>query len=120
MNYSIQDTSQERLNAQFTGQLALHDNFIVTVDHTISNAVTGSNTLGWGIWNGSFGAAANYELDQNGTAIYYESVGNDQSFTQNRFTSEVDSEATGLNIEWNVNDDITVEFDTHKSKNENG
>ena len=117
MNYSIQDTSQERLNAQFTGQLALHDNFIVTVDHTISNAVTGSNTLGWGIWNGSFGgSAANYELDQNGTAIYYESVGNDQSFTQNRFTSEVDSEATGLNIEWNVNDDITVEFDTHKSK----
>lgn len=117
LSYARDDIQRERTNAQVTFQFAATDDLIFTLDHTISNAVTGNNSLSWGVWNGSFGGNANaYELDENGTAIYYDSAGDDGSFTAFRETNEVDSKATGLNIEWFVNDDLSFTFDAHTSK----
>ena len=117
ISFAKEDIQRERTNAQVTFQFAATDDLIFTLDHTISNAVTGNNSLSWGMWNGSFGGNANaYELDENGTAIYYNSAGDDGSFTSFRETTEVDSAATGLNIEWNVTDDFSLTFDAHTSK----
>ncbi len=119
LNYSIQNVQQERTNAMLTLQFAATEDMTLTLDHTVSNAVSGTDGLGWGIWNGSFGGNANsYELDSNGTGIFYNSAGNDQSFTTNRVTNEVDSTATALNIEWFFNESLTFELDVHNSTSE--
>jgi TonB-dependent receptor len=117
LNYNIQDIQRERTNAQVTLQFAPNEDLVFTLDHTISNAVTGNNGLGWGIWNGDFGGNANdFELDQRGTALFYNSSGNDQSFTTNRVTNEVDSSAWGFNAEYFYSDTLSFDFDIHKSK----
>ena len=117
VSYAKDNIERERTNAQVTFQFAPSDDLILTLDHTISNAVTGNNSLSWGIWNGSFGGNANaYELDENGTAIYYNSSSDDASFTSFRETNEVDAKATGINIEWYATDDLSFNFDAHTSK----
>jgi len=117
ISYAKDDVQRERINAQATFQFAPTDDLTFTLDHTMTNAVTGNNSLSWGVWNGSFGGNANaYELDENGTAIYYDSAGDDGSFTAFRETTEVDSKATGLNVEWFVSDDLSFTFDAHTSK----
>ncbi|SEL44606.1 TonB-dependent receptor [Colwellia chukchiensis] len=117
ISFAKDDIQRERTNAQVTLQFAASDDLIFTLDHTVSNAVTGNNSLSWGMWNGSFGGNANaYELDENGTAIYYNSAGDDGSFTSFRETNEVDSKATGLNIEWYATDNLSFTLDAHTSK----
>ncbi|MDP5143717.1 TonB-dependent receptor [Rheinheimera baltica] len=117
ISFARDDIQRERTNGQVTFQFAATDNVILTLDHTISNAVTGNNSLSWGVWNGSFGGNANaYELDENGTAIYYNSSGDDGSFTGFRETSEVDSKATGFNVAWAFSDALSFNFDAHTSK----
>ncbi|MEW6981818.1 TonB-dependent receptor [Colwelliaceae bacterium 6471] len=117
ISFAKDDVERERTNAQITFQFAATDDLIFTLDHTISNAVTGNNSLSWGMWNGSFGGNANsYELDENGTAIYYNSAGDDGSFTSFRETTEVDSAATGFNVEWFATDNLSFNFDAHTSK----
>nr|WP_136251600.1 TonB-dependent receptor [Ningiella ruwaisensis] len=116
LNYGIQNVQRERTNAQLTLQYAATEDLTFTLDHTLSRAVQGNEGLGWGIWNGSFGGNANaYELDENGTALFYNSAGNDQSFTTNRVTNEVDSYATGLNAQYFFSDTLSFEFDVHTS-----
>ncbi len=118
MNYSIADVERERTNGQVTLQYSPVENFTATVDYTASRAITGVNTVGWGIWN-EFGSNINgYELDENGTAIYADISGNDGSFTASRGTTEVKARSIGLNLEWQINDEWEVEFDYHDSKNE--
>ena len=117
ISFARDNIQRERTNGQVTFQFAATDDVILTLDHTISNAVTGNNSLSWGVWNGSFGGNANaYELDENGTAIYYNSSGDDGSFTGFRETSEVDSKATGFNVAWAFSDALNFSFDAHKSK----
>ena len=117
VSFAKDDIQRERLNAQATFQFAPTDNLTFTLDHTISQATTGNNSLSWGIWNGSFGGNANaYELDENGTAVYYNSAGDDASFTAFRETSEVDSKATGINVEWLATENLSFNFDAHTSK----
>jgi iron complex outermembrane receptor protein len=117
ISFARDDVQRERSNGQVTFQFAATDDLIFTLDHTVSNAITGNNSLSWGLWNGSYGGNANaYELDESGTAIYYNSSGDDGSFTSFRETTEVDSAATGLNIEWSATDDLSFTLDAHTSK----
>ena len=117
ISFAKDDVQRERTNGQVTLQFAATDDLIFTLDHTVSNAITGNNSLSWGLWNGSYGGNANaYELDESGTAIYYNSSGDDGSFTSFRETTEVDSAATGLNIEWAATDDLSFTLDAHTSK----
>ncbi|MBB1297495.1 MULTISPECIES: TonB-dependent receptor [unclassified Pseudoalteromonas] len=118
MNYSIEDVERERTNGQVTFQYAPVDGFVATLDYTASKAVTGSQSIGWGIWN-DFGSNINgYELDENGTAVYADISGNDASFTANKGTTEVKARSLGLNLDWEISDTWHVELDYHDSKNE--
>jgi len=118
MNYGISDVQRERQNAQVTFQFRPIDDFTATVDYTASRATTGTNTVGWGIWN-NFGANINeYELDANGTAVYADISGDDASFTASRNTTRVDARSIGINLDWTVNDDWHFAVDYHDSYNE--
>ncbi len=118
MNYSIANVERERTNGQVTLQYSPVDSLVATLDYTASRAITGTNTVGWGIWNEFGGNINSYELDENGTALYADISGNDGSFTASRNTTEVEARSIGLNLEWQVNDQWQVEFDYHDSKNE--
>jgi iron complex outermembrane receptor protein len=117
MNYGIDDVQRERSNGQITFQFAPVDNFVATLDYTASEAITGVNTIGWGIWN-EFGGNINaYELDANGTALYADISGNDGSFTASRNTTEVKARSVGLNLDWQVTEDFHMSLDYHDSNN---
>src|SRR5690606_28791655 len=117
MNYGIDDVERERSNGQLTLQFAPLDNFVATLDYTASQATTGVNTIGWGIWN-EFGGNINaYELDENGTAVYADISGNDGSFTASRNTTEVKARSVGLNLDWQVTEDFHLTLDYHDSNN---
>ena len=118
MNYSITDVQRQRSNAQVTFQFRPVDDFTATIDYTATRATTGTNTVGWGIWN-NFGANINaYELDENGTAVYADISGDDGSFTASRETTRVDARSIGVNLDWVVSDDWHFRLDYHDSYNE--
>ncbi len=117
MNYSIEDIERERSNGQLTLQFAPTDNFTATVDYTASRAMTGSESIGWGIWN-EFGSNINaYELDANGTALFADIGGNDGSFTANKGSTEVKADSVGLNLAWQLHEDFNLSLDYHDSSN---
>ncbi|WP_233080554.1 TonB-dependent receptor [Rheinheimera soli] len=117
MNYGIENVQRERSNGQFTLQYEPVDDFVATLDYTASRALTGTNAIGWGIWN-EFGGNINaYELDENGTALYADIGGNDGSFTADRNTTEVKAQSVGLNLDWKLNDDWHFKLDYHDSNN---
>ncbi len=117
MNYGMENVERERSNGQLTLQYEPVDDFVATLDYTGSRALTGTNAIGWGIWN-EFGGNINaYELDKNGTALYADISGNDGSFTADRNTTEVKARSVGLNLDWKLNDDWHFELDYHDSNN---
>lgn len=117
MNYSIEDVQRERSNGQLTLQYAPTDNLTATLDYTASRSITGSESIGWGIWN-EFGGNINaYELDANGTAIYADISGNDGSFTASKGTTEVKAASIGFNLDWEASDTLKLTLDYHDSNN---
>ncbi|MDA7826559.1 TonB-dependent receptor plug domain-containing protein, partial [Porticoccaceae bacterium] len=117
VNYGINDLQRERNNAQLTVQFAPTDAITATVDYTKSEATTGSNSIGWGMWN-NYGPNINaYELDADGTAVYADIAGDDGSFTASRSTTFIEAESKGFNVEWQYSDDLALTLDYHDSTN---
>lgn len=117
MNYAIEDVQRERSNGQITFQYEPIDGLVGTLDYTASKALTGSNSIGWGIWN-EFGANINaYELDERGTATFADISGNDGSYTASKGTTEVLARSLGLNLAWEMNEDWSFGLDYHDSDN---
>lgn len=117
MNFSISDVERERTNGQLTLQFVPHKDVTTTLDYTATDATTGVNTFGWGIWN-NFGNNINaYELDENGTAVYADISGDDGSFTASRSTTGVEARSIGFNVDWQINDGWQLALDYHDSSN---
>jgi iron complex outermembrane receptor protein len=115
MNYGIENVQRERVNASVTLQYAPIDAVVITADYVRTDAKTGTNGIGWGMWNEYGGNINAYELDTNGTAVFADISGNDGSFTASRGTTEFEEESVGLNIDWQVNDSLSLELDYHDS-----
>lgn len=118
LNYGIENVQRERTNGHVVFQVAPMDDLVFSFDYTGTRAVTGTNSIGWGMWNDYGGNINGYELDQNGTAIYADMSGNDGSYTASRNTTEVNENSFGFNAQWMISDTWSVEFDYHDSKNE--
>jgi len=118
MNYGIGNFERERTNGHVVFQYAPMDELILTFDYTATKAVTGNNSIGWGMWNDYGGNINAYELDENGTAVFADISGNDGSFTASRSTTEVEEESFGFNIDWQVTDTLYLELDYHDSSSE--
>lgn len=117
MNFSITDVERERTNGQLTLQFVPHEDVTTTLDYTATDATTGVNSFGWGIWN-NFGNNINaYELDENGTAVYADISGDDGSFTASRSTTGVEARSIGFNVDWQINDGWQLALDYHDSSN---
>jgi len=115
MNYGIEHLERDRTNGYVVVQYAPLDNLIVSLDYTRSRAITGMNSIGWGMWNDYGGNINAYEIDENGTVVFADMSGNDGSFTASRATTEFNEKSLGLNIDWQVNDTLSLSFDYHDS-----
>lgn len=122
LNYGLNNLKRERTNAHLTFQYAPTDDITATVDYVSTNAITGSNSLGWGMWNDFGGNINGYEIDANGTVVYADISGNDGSYTVSRSTTEVEEKSIGLNIDWQASETLRLSFDYHdsESSNDNG
>ncbi|NQZ23268.1 MAG: TonB-dependent receptor [Colwellia sp.] len=122
MNYAIADVERERTNANVTFQYAPIESLIMTLDYTMGEAITGTNSLGWGQWHDYGGNINAYELDENGTVLFADMSGNDGSYTASRNTTGVNEKSLGFNIEWQATEDLSFTFDYHdsESKIDNG
>jgi len=118
MNYGIGNFQRERSNGHVVVQYAPIDDLIISVDYTGTKAVTGMNSIGWGMWNDYGGNINGYELDDNGTVVYADISGNDGSYSASRATTEVEEQSFGLNIDWQVSDTLFLTLDYHDSSSE--
>ncbi|RHW76671.1 TonB-dependent receptor [Colwellia sp. RSH04] len=118
MNYGIGNFQRERTNGHVVVQYAPIDDLVISVDYTGTQAVTGMNSIGWGMWNDYGGNINGYELDENGTVIYADISGNDGSYSASRATTEVEEQSFGLNIDWQVTDTMFLTLDYHDSSSE--
>jgi TonB-dependent receptor len=118
MNYGIDNIQRERTNGHAVVQYAPTDDLVLSLDYTGTKSVTGSNSIGWGMWNDYGGNINAYELDANGTAIYADMSGNDGSYTASRSTTEVEEQSIGLNIDWQASDTLFLTVDYHNSSSE--
>ncbi|MAD89413.1 MAG: TonB-dependent receptor [Pseudoalteromonas sp.] len=118
MNYGIADFQRERTNGHVVFQYAPVDSMIFTLDYVGTKAVTGMNSIGWGMWNDYGGNINAYELDENGTVVYADIGGNDGSFTASRATTEVNERSIGFNFDWQATDSLKLTLDYHDSESE--
>ncbi|MBA6252696.1 MULTISPECIES: TonB-dependent receptor [unclassified Colwellia] len=117
MNYGIANVERERTNANVTFQYAPIESVIMTLDYTMGESTTGTNSIGWGQWHDFGGNIDAYELDENGTVIFADLSGNDGSYTANRNTTETNESSLGFNVEWRPSDDFVFSVDYHSSEN---
>jgi iron complex outermembrane receptor protein len=117
ISYDIADVQRTRNNGQVTLQYAPTDAMTFSLDYTRSQAQTATEARGFGIWFNWGGNITNYQLDENGTAINFTETANDWAHSTGANTFLVEAESIGFNFDWQLTDDIHVEFDYHDSSN---
>lgn len=135
-NYDHKVTFEERIrtNANLVLQYAPSDNVVVTADALYSDFDVTSEATSYGHWftapniqgvadDGSLfdanGDRIRPTVDENGTVIdLYQEVGLALDMHAKTFDRLTDSASFGLNIDWDVNDDLNLEFDLHHSQAE--
>lgn len=115
ISYDVNDVQRERTNAHLTLQYAPTDDMTLTADYMYADATTATEGFGYGIWFNFGGNVSSYELDENGTAISLSEVQNDYAHSRSANTTGVEQDSQGLNFEWYVTDNFSVELDYHDS-----
>lgn len=122
IGYEIAEFSRERLNGQLTMQWDATENLRATVDYTYSEVDlerTFNNYSGWF----NFGAqVTEYTDGPIASPIIYQENGaaTDFAMAAGRDGTTSKNNSIGLNLEWQVNDRLGLEFDYHSSEAETG
>ncbi|MDP7592658.1 MAG: TonB-dependent receptor [Litorilituus sp.] len=125
-NYDHKVTTEERTrtNANLVLQYAPTDNLIVTADALYSDFDVETNTTSYGHWFTApniegFGDDAGATVDANGTVVdLYQEVGLATDMHAKKFDRLTESSALGLNFDWDVNDNLNMQFDLSHSSAE--
>jgi TonB-dependent receptor len=128
IRYAFSDSSRERTNAQLTLQFAPNDKVTGTLDFVYAqNAIEEfrGEVTNW-VQNGSLLTAVVFDDSQVAVPTlisedYRGEDGNgtrDIGFSQQYRSQENTLESVGLNLAWNVNDQLTLTFDIHDSSME--
>ena len=111
---NVTDASRKRTNGQLTMQFAPTDTFEATLDYTYWEYDNDARSVGSGIWFNDFDAFAG-EIDQNGTYVFVDAAPGDYAATVALQSAANKSGSVGLNLDWQVNDDLTLALDVHDS-----
>ena len=107
--------NRERTNANLVLQYAPADNLIITADALYSDFDVRSDTTSYGHWFTSDNVE-NIVVDGNGTITeMYQQVGLATDFHAKKADRLTDSLSVGLNFDWDVNDNLNMQFDFSNS-----
>lgn len=120
LRYALEENHRERTNSQLTVQFRPVEKLTATLDYTFSKydleAYRAQQSTWYGIGNIT---AATFDTGAAvATPIIYQETydGNkDVSFAVQQFNSVSINNSLGLNLEWNLTDSFTLEFDYHDS-----
>jgi len=128
-NYDHKVTFEERTrtNANLVLQYAPSNNITITADALYSDFDVETNATSYGHWftapniegRDDAGNSVNPIVDENGTVIdLYQEVGLATDMHAKKFDRLTESTSMGLNVDWDVNDNLNLKFDVSTSKAE--
>ena len=115
--YLIKDNDRTRINAQATFQYEITPDLISTVDYTYSNVDFRSKGMLFGSWLGGW-TTSEATIDENG--VFTDVVVGDRGYDHEATWQELvnTNNSIGFNLDWQVNDNLSLSFDTHHSSAE--
>jgi len=87
----------------------------VTLDDNYSRQSIRADNFGYGIWFNQDGLR-NVKLDQNGTTVDFTQAGSQTDFTAGTDRSVLRTNQTGLNVKWEVSENLSFEGDASYAK----
>jgi len=116
-SYLIKDNDRTRINAQATFQYEITPDLVGTLDYTYSNVDFSSEGLTFGSWLGGW---TTNEATINEDGVFTDVVVGDKSYDHDITWQNLvnTNKSIGLNLEWSVNEALTLAFDTHSSSAE--
>ncbi len=120
VGYTISEFETVRTNAQLVLQWAPTDSITATVDYIRSEFELERTYTNMGSWfynAESLGQRSEWTDGPNATPVYYTEVQNNNDFpmANGRDGSINLNESVGLNLEWWINDKLSLAFDYHDS-----
>ena len=123
LSYAFGQVQRERTNAQLTLQWAPTDSIIATLDYTYSELDVEQQQNDMGSWFNGNPVSGEFTSGTSGVVSlveYNDSTGADSTFGAGDWGSTNENNSLGFNLEWDVTDNLTLEFDYHDSDAENG
>lgn len=121
IRYTVADQERERTNAQLTVQFRPIDNLTATMDYTFAEkdqTEHRSEVTTW-VQNGSLLRAVEFDNSTIKTpkviTELYSPETRDIGFSQQYRSQEDTLESVGVNIDWGINDQLSVNLDLHDS-----
>ncbi|MBO9707930.1 MAG: TonB-dependent receptor [Caulobacter sp.] len=108
-------TKDERLDGRIALQWSPVEGVTVTLDDNYSRQSIRSDNFGYGIWFNQDGLR-NVKLDENGTTVDFTQAGSQTDFTAGTDRSVLRTNQTGLNVQWEVSDNLKFEGDASYAK----
>ncbi|WP_049722147.1 TonB-dependent receptor [Gilvimarinus polysaccharolyticus] len=121
VRYTFSDRQRDRTNAQLTFQFRPIDSLTASLDYTFAqtNQTEHRGEVTTWVQNGGFIESVEFDDSTIKTPIFitesYSPSTRDVGFSQQYRSQEDTLESTGLNVEWAVNDQLTVSLDAHSS-----
>ncbi|MEP5765177.1 MAG: TonB-dependent receptor [Halieaceae bacterium] len=125
LSYTIGQVQRERTNAQLTLQWAPIPTVVATLDYTYSELDIEHQQNDMGSWfNGNPTSGVFTQGEDGGDVValeqYNDSTGSDSTFGVGDWGSKNENNSLGFNVEWDVTENFTLEFDYHDSDAKNG
>ncbi len=108
-------TKDERVDARLALQWQPNDDLLITLDNNFTDQRVNSETFGFGIWFNQ-GSLRDVVLDDKGVPLDFTQAGSQTDFTAATDSNQRRTNTTGLNIEWQANDNLSFEADASYSK----
>jgi len=108
-------TKDERLDGRIALQWAPVEGVTITLDDNYSRQNIRADNFGYGIWFNQDGLR-NVKLDQNGTTVDFTQAGSQTDFTAGADRSVLRTNQTGLNLQWEVSENLKFEGDASYAK----
>jgi TonB-dependent receptor len=112
--YLVSDNNRERINAQLTFQVDLTDTLRATADYTYSNVEFSTRGVIFGPWAGGWNTVSGV-VNEHGAYTDYVVRESRYNHELNWLDTENENKSIGLNLDWQVNDSLSLQFDAHSS-----
>lgn len=124
LNYSVNGITRERTNGQLTLQFAPTDNLVATLDYTYSENKIESRRNELSVWFNFGPSSSAWTNGPVAAPLFYSefipSANSDLAMGGALNATRNENKSLGFNLEWTVNDSLTLALDHHDSQATSG